>query len=77
MTFKVEVEKEQDGRWIAEVVELPGPLYHGVVTRDIGISVGGLFTGWNPLAHSEYWTDNDFTRPVAAVLHSIWTESQP
>jgi len=29
MTFKVEVEQEQDGRWIAEVIELPGVLAYG------------------------------------------------
>jgi len=26
MVFKVELEQEQDGRWIAEVVELPGAM---------------------------------------------------
>ncbi len=29
MTFKVEVELEIDGRWIAEVNELPGVLVYG------------------------------------------------
>jgi predicted RNase H-like HicB family nuclease len=29
MTFKIEVEQEQDGRWIAEVVELPGVMAYG------------------------------------------------
>jgi predicted RNase H-like HicB family nuclease len=29
ITFKVEVEQEQDGRWLAEVVELPGVLAYG------------------------------------------------
>lgn len=29
MTFKVEIEQEEDGRWIAEVVELPGVLAYG------------------------------------------------
>jgi predicted RNase H-like HicB family nuclease len=29
MVFKVEVEQEQDGRWIAEVVELPGVMAYG------------------------------------------------
>jgi len=27
--FKVEVEREDDGRWLAEVVELPGVLAYG------------------------------------------------
>jgi len=29
MTFKVEIEREEDGRWIAEVQELPGVLVYG------------------------------------------------
>jgi len=29
MTFRVEIEQEEDGRWIAEVVELPGVLAYG------------------------------------------------
>ena len=29
IAFKVEVEREDDGRWLAEVVELPGVLAYG------------------------------------------------
>ncbi len=29
MTFKVEIEQEEGGRWIAEVVDLPGVLAYG------------------------------------------------
>lgn len=29
MTFRVEIEKEDDGRWIAEILELPGALAYG------------------------------------------------
>jgi predicted RNase H-like HicB family nuclease len=29
MTLTVEVEREEDGRWIAEVVDLPGVLAYG------------------------------------------------
>ncbi len=29
MTFTVEYEREEDGRWLAEVVELPGVLTYG------------------------------------------------
>ena len=29
MTFTVEYERETDGRWLAEVVELPGVLAYG------------------------------------------------
>ena len=29
MTYKVEIEQEEDGRWIAEVVDLAGVLAYG------------------------------------------------
>jgi predicted RNase H-like HicB family nuclease len=29
ITFRVETEQESDGRWLAEVVELPGVLAYG------------------------------------------------
>ena len=29
MTFQVELEREADGRWIAEVTELPGVMTYG------------------------------------------------
>lgn len=35
--LKVEIEQEDDGRWIAEVVELPGVLAYGQ-TRDEAVS---------------------------------------
>ena len=42
--------------------------YADVVDEDISINVGGIFTSWNPLSHGEYWTDNDFTNPVADLI---------
>jgi hypothetical protein len=41
------------------------------LVEDIPINVGGLFTSWNPTSHSKYWTDNDFTKPVAAFLKEL------
>ena len=29
ITFKVEIEREDDGRWLAEVIGLPGVLAYG------------------------------------------------
>tara|TARA_Y100000310_G_C20107157_1_gene545446 strand:- start:303 stop:509 length:207 start_codon:yes stop_codon:yes gene_type:complete len=29
MNFTIEIEQEQDGRWIAEVIELPGVMAYG------------------------------------------------
>ena len=37
ITFKVEVEREDDGRWLAEVIELPGVLAYGE-TQEVALS---------------------------------------
>ena len=37
MQFTIEYEQEEDGRWIAEVLELPGALSYGK-TRDDAIA---------------------------------------
>ena len=37
MTFKVETEQETDGRWIAEIAQIPGALAYGS-TRDKAIA---------------------------------------
>ncbi|QBQ54004.1 type II toxin-antitoxin system HicB family antitoxin [Nitrosococcus wardiae] len=36
MKFTIETEQEEDGRWIAEVIELPGVMMYGE-TRDTAI----------------------------------------
>ncbi len=42
--------------------------YRGVVNKDIPINVGGVFSSWNPMSHSKYWTDNDFTKPASKFI---------
>lgn len=37
MTFRIEVEQEEDGRWMAEVLELPGAMTYGS-TRDQAVA---------------------------------------
>jgi predicted RNase H-like HicB family nuclease len=37
MKFTIEIEQEEDGRWIAEVIELPGVMKYGD-TRDTAIA---------------------------------------
>ena len=44
------------------------PGFTAAVTEDREINVGGLFTFWNPASHTDYWTDNNFTRPVARFI---------
>lgn len=42
--------------------------YARVVDADIQINVGSLLTSWNPASHTEYWTDDAFTKPVVKFL---------
>jgi hypothetical protein len=42
--------------------------YDAAVDEDIEINVGGFGASFTPLSHSAYWTDNDFTKPVAQFL---------
>lgn len=37
LQFKIETEQEEDGRWIAEVIDLPGVLVYGA-TKDDAVS---------------------------------------
>ena len=41
---------------------------------DKAINVGGLFTSWNPLSHSGYWTDNSLTRPISDHVERVLRE---
>jgi predicted RNase H-like HicB family nuclease len=34
MTFKVDLERETDGRWIAEIEDLPGVLAYGATANE-------------------------------------------
>lgn len=39
--------------------------------EDHKVSVGGLFTGWNPASHTRYWTDKDVLNPIAKDIKAI------
>ncbi len=39
--------------------------------KDHAINAGGILSSWNPASHSAYWTDNDFTVPVARQIAEI------
>jgi hypothetical protein len=47
------------------------PKFTKAVTRDIAVDAGKLWRSWNPLSHTEYWTDDDVTKPAADLLHRI------
>ena len=42
MTFKIELEQESDGRWIAEIAALPGVLAYGTTPTDAIAKVQAL-----------------------------------
>jgi predicted RNase H-like HicB family nuclease len=42
MNFRVEIEQEEDGRWIAEVVDLPGVLVYGSTSKEAQAKVQAL-----------------------------------
>jgi len=45
--------------------------YGNTVSKDVEINSGSLFASWNPISHTEYWTDDDFTKPVAELIRDI------
>jgi predicted RNase H-like HicB family nuclease len=42
MNFKIEFEREDDGRWIAEIADLPGVLAYGVTKEEAEAAVEAL-----------------------------------
>ena len=59
MTFRVEVERETDGRWLAEIVELPRVLAYGPSATEAGARVQALVLRVvaDQLAHGETGPD--------------------
>lgn len=45
--------------------------YDKTVYADIPINVGGMFSSWNPISHGDYWTDNNFTKPVSKFISTF------
>ncbi len=42
ITYKVEVEQETDGRWIAEIADLPGVMVYGATADEACAKVQAL-----------------------------------
>jgi predicted RNase H-like HicB family nuclease len=42
MDFRIEFEREEDGRWIAEVPELPGVMCYGASKEEAEVQVKAL-----------------------------------
>lgn len=41
-TFTIETEREEDGRWIADVMEIPGAMVYGATAEDAVVKVQAL-----------------------------------
>ncbi len=42
MNFKIEFDREEDGRWIAEIAELPGVLAYGATRAEAAVEALAL-----------------------------------
>jgi predicted RNase H-like HicB family nuclease len=42
LNFKIEFERDEDGRWIAEISELPGVMAYGATHAEAGAAVEAL-----------------------------------
>lgn len=50
------------------------PVYEPLQVKelnDYAINSGNILSSWNIMSHNGYWTDNDFTKPVAKYLIEI------
>jgi hypothetical protein len=41
---------------------------------DVPIKLSCPFSGWNPLSHFQYWTDETVVHSVSAILAHVWTD---
>jgi hypothetical protein len=46
--------------------------YRKMVKKDVAINAGSFLVSWSPLAHLEYWQDNDVIEPIATSLAKAW-----
>ena len=42
LTLTIETDREEDGRWIAEVVEIPGAIVYGTTSEEAIVKVQAL-----------------------------------
>jgi predicted RNase H-like HicB family nuclease len=69
MKFTIEIEREDDGRWIAEVVDLPGALAYGVSRKEALAHVQALALRVlaDRLEHGEAATPDSFSVSFATA----------
>ena len=47
MKFSIEIEREEDGRWIAEVTDLPGVVAYGATREEAESKVQAILVSCN------------------------------
>ncbi len=65
MDFRIEFELEDDGRWIAEIPELPGALAYGITQREAESKVQAIALR---ITADRLEQDNSTTEHVHVVL---------
>jgi hypothetical protein len=50
---------------------------YAAAVRDQEVNVGGWLSSWNPVSHSEYWSNNDVSVPIARKLSQDWMTINP
>ncbi len=60
MKLRIEFEREEDGRWVAEVAELPGVMVYGATREEAGtrVKILALKRVADMLAHGELAMDS-------------------
>jgi len=76
MKFRVEIEQEEDGRWIAEVVDLPGVLAYGNTSEEAQAKVQALALRVvaDRLEHGE--AGPDLVSISFAAADDVWSKFQ-
>jgi predicted RNase H-like HicB family nuclease len=77
MSFKIELEQEEDGRWIAEIPSLPGVMVYGA-TRDEALHkvMALAFRVLADQAEEDTSTPNDKFTPFFCHRVSNWPSSK-
>lgn len=48
--------------------------YHMTVSEDIQVNAGGVLSGWNPLSHTHYESDDKVIKKIVEGLVQTWKE---
>lgn len=62
---------------IASPLQPLNDAYERAVSEDVEVSLGGLLSGWNPLAHTGYWSAAPVIDRIARSMGDLWKRSKP